>query len=169
MASAYLDLQAITRCEAARSGDGRQAHHRLLQCLALARRAIIGISFPPIPWPMTAPWFSDPQLWRFAAFCSVLRHFVAFCGILWHFAAFPAFSGTHSGIVGCEGSVWQFAPLQFLTAWSFLGVPLPELLLCVPFLGVHPAALVAVAALALLDRAFSFVHFTQVGGVTRWY
>ena len=103
-------------------------------------------------------------LQRFAVFCGVLWRFVAFCGILQQFLAF---SGTHSGIVGCEGSVWQFAPLQFLTAWSFLGVPLPELLLCAPFLGVHPAALVAVAALALLARAFSFVHFTQVGAVTR--
>jgi len=56
MASTYLDLRAITRCEAARSGDDRQARHRLLQRLALARRAIlIGISFPPIPWPMTGP------------------------------------------------------------------------------------------------------------------
>jgi len=36
-----------------RSGDDRQVCHRLLQCLALARRAIIGMSFPPIPWPMT--------------------------------------------------------------------------------------------------------------------
>ena len=53
MASMYLDLQAITRCEAARSGDDRQARHRLLQHLALARRAIIGIFFPPITWPMT--------------------------------------------------------------------------------------------------------------------
>ena len=74
---------------------------------------------------------------------------------------------THSGIVGCEGSVWRMAPLQFLTARSFLGAPLPERLLCAPFLGVHSAALVAVAALALLARAFSFVHSTQVEGVTR--
>ena len=74
---------------------------------------------------------------------------------------------TLCGIVGFEGSVWPIAPLQFLTARSFLGVPLPELLLCAPFLGAHPAALVAVAALALLARAFSFVHSTQVGGVTR--
>ena len=74
---------------------------------------------------------------------------------------------THSGIVGCEGSVWRIAPLQFLTARSFLGAPKPELLLCAPFLGVHPAALVAVAALASLAWAFSFVHSTQVGGVTR--
>ena len=36
-----------------RSGDDRQVCHCLLQHLALARRAIIGISFPPIPWPMT--------------------------------------------------------------------------------------------------------------------
>jgi len=36
-----------------RSGDDRQVCHRLLQRLALARRAIIGIYFPPIPWPMT--------------------------------------------------------------------------------------------------------------------
>jgi len=64
--------------------------------------------------------------------------------------------------------VWPIAPLQeFLTAWSFLGAPLQELLLCAPFLGVYPAALVAVAALALLARAFSFVYSTQVGGVTR--
>ena len=63
--------------------------------------------------------------------------------------------------------MWPIAPLQFLTAWSFLGAPLPELLFCAPFLGVHPAAFVAVAALALLARAFSFVHSTQVGGVTR--
>ncbi len=74
---------------------------------------------------------------------------------------------THSGIVGCEVSVWPIAPLQFLTARSFLGAPLQELLLCAPFLEVYPAALVAVAALALLARAFSFVHSTQVGGVTR--
>ncbi len=38
---------------AVRSGDDRQVCHRLLQRLALARRAIIGIYFPPIPWPMT--------------------------------------------------------------------------------------------------------------------
>ena len=37
---------------AVRSGDDRQVCHRLLQRLALARRAIIGIYFPPIPWPM---------------------------------------------------------------------------------------------------------------------
>jgi hypothetical protein len=36
-----------------RSGDDRQVCHRLLQRLALARRAIIGMYFPPIPWPMT--------------------------------------------------------------------------------------------------------------------
>ena len=74
---------------------------------------------------------------------------------------------TLCGIVGFEGSVWPIAPLQFLTARSFLGAPLQELLLCAPFLEVYPAALVAVAALALLARAFSFVHSTQVGGVTR--
>jgi len=38
---------------AVRSGDDRQVCLRLLQRLALARRAIIGIYFPPIPWPMT--------------------------------------------------------------------------------------------------------------------
>ena len=74
---------------------------------------------------------------------------------------------TLCGIAGFEGSVWPIAPLQFLTARSFLGAPLQELLLCAPFLGVYPAALVAVSALALLARAFSFVHSTQVGGVTR--
>jgi len=37
---------------AVRSGDDRQVC-RWLQRLALARRAIIGIYFPPIPWPMT--------------------------------------------------------------------------------------------------------------------
>jgi hypothetical protein len=67
-----------------------------------------------------------------------------------HGATIVRDSATHSGIVGCEGSVWRIAPLQFLTSRSFLGAPLPELLLCAPFLGVHPAALVAVAALALL-------------------
>ena len=36
-----------------RSGDDRCVCHRLLQRLALARRAIIGIYFPPRPWPMT--------------------------------------------------------------------------------------------------------------------
>jgi len=36
-----------------RSGDDRHVGHRLLQRLALARRAIIRIYFPPIPWPMT--------------------------------------------------------------------------------------------------------------------
>jgi len=49
-----LDLRAITRCEAARSGDDRQARHHLLQHPALARRAIFGISSPLIPWPMAA-------------------------------------------------------------------------------------------------------------------
>ncbi len=40
---------------AIRSGDDRQVCHRLLQHLALARRAILaGITIPPIPWPMTA-------------------------------------------------------------------------------------------------------------------
>ncbi len=38
---------------AVRSGDDRQVCLRLLQRLASARRAIIGIYFPPIPWPMT--------------------------------------------------------------------------------------------------------------------
>jgi hypothetical protein len=38
---------------AVRLGDDRQVCHRLLQRLALARRAIVGICFPPIPWPMT--------------------------------------------------------------------------------------------------------------------
>jgi hypothetical protein len=33
--------------------DDRQVRHRLLQRLALTRRAIIGISFLTIPWPMT--------------------------------------------------------------------------------------------------------------------
>ena len=35
------------------SGDDRQVCHRLLQRLALARRAMIGKYFPPILWPMT--------------------------------------------------------------------------------------------------------------------
>jgi hypothetical protein len=35
------------------------------------------------------------------------------------------------------------------------------------FLGTCLAALEAVVALAILARAFSFVHSTQVGGVTR--
>ena len=51
--------------------------------------------------------------------------------------------------------MWPIAPLQFPTARSFLGAPLPEPLLCAPFLGVHPAALVASAALALLAQAAS--------------
>ena len=38
---------------AVRSGDVRRVCHRLLQRLASARRAIIGISLPTIPWPMT--------------------------------------------------------------------------------------------------------------------
>jgi len=38
---------------AVRSGDDRQVCLHLLQRLASARRAIIGIYFPPIPWPMT--------------------------------------------------------------------------------------------------------------------
>ena len=39
---------------AVRSGDDRQVRHRLLQRLALARRAILArITIPPIPWPMT--------------------------------------------------------------------------------------------------------------------
>ena len=53
MASTYLDLRSITCCEAARLGDDKQACHCLLQRLALARCAIIGISFPPIPWTVT--------------------------------------------------------------------------------------------------------------------
>ena len=47
---------------AVRSGDDRQVCHRLLQRLALARRAIIGIYFPPIPWPMTVFHFSSGPL-----------------------------------------------------------------------------------------------------------
>jgi len=43
---------------AVRSGDDRQVRHRLLQRLALARRAIIGICFPPIPWPMTGRYIN---------------------------------------------------------------------------------------------------------------
>ena len=39
---------------AVRSDDDRQVCLRLLQRLASARRAIIGIYFPPIPWPMTS-------------------------------------------------------------------------------------------------------------------
>ena len=38
---------------AVKSGDDRQVCHRLLQRLALARRAIIRMSFPTIPLPMT--------------------------------------------------------------------------------------------------------------------
>ena len=38
---------------AVRLGDDRQVCLRLLQPLASARRAIIGVYFPPIPWPMT--------------------------------------------------------------------------------------------------------------------
>jgi hypothetical protein len=109
-----------------------------------------------------------PSDWnlRCLSFCrSSLRNQIL--SRLVHCATLIRDSAIHSGIVGCEGSVWCIAPLQFLTAWSFLGAPLSELLSCAPFLGVHPAALVAVAALALLARAFSFVHSTQVGGVTR--
>jgi len=47
---------------AVRSGDDRQVCHRLLQRLALARRAIIGIDFPPIPWPMT---WTDQLRWNY--------------------------------------------------------------------------------------------------------
>ena len=36
-----------------RSGDDRQVCHRLPQRLTLVRRAIIGMYFPPISWPMT--------------------------------------------------------------------------------------------------------------------
>jgi len=43
-----------------RSGDDRQVCLRLLQRLASARRAIIGIYFPPIPWPMTDMLFNIP-------------------------------------------------------------------------------------------------------------
>ncbi len=39
---------------AVRSGDDGHVCLRLLQRLASARRAIIGIYFPPIPWPMTS-------------------------------------------------------------------------------------------------------------------
>jgi len=39
---------------AVRSGDDRQVCLRLLQRHASARRAIIGIYFPPIPWPMAS-------------------------------------------------------------------------------------------------------------------
>ena len=54
-----------------KSGDDRQVCHRLLQRLALVRRGIIGIYFPPIPWPMTTighaicAWFGcNPCRWR---------------------------------------------------------------------------------------------------------
>ena len=53
-ASTYLDFRAITYCEVVKSGDDRQVRHRLLQRLALARRAILaGITILPIPWHMT--------------------------------------------------------------------------------------------------------------------
>ncbi len=59
----------------------------------------------------------------------------------------------------------MYCSLAIPDSTVLLGAPLLELLLCAPFLGVHSAALVAVVALALLARAFSFVHSTQVGSL----
>ena len=60
--------------------------------------------------------------------------------------------------------------LQNLSVWPFLGVPFSGPPPCsrFPFLGMWPPAiLAAVVTSALLARAFSFVHSTQVRGVTR--
>jgi len=71
-----------------------------------------------------------------------------------HCATVVRYSATHSGLVGCEGSVWRIAPLQLLTARSSLGAPLPELLLCAPFLGVHPAAFGGYRSSGLVGSGF---------------
>jgi hypothetical protein len=57
--------------------------------------------------------------------------------------------------------------LQNLSVRPFLGAPLSETPSRACFLGTCLAALEAVVALAILARAFSFVHSTQVGVVTR--
>ena len=57
--------------------------------------------------------------------------------------------------------------LQYLAERPFLGAPLSESPLCARFLGTCSAALEAVVALVILAWAFSFVHSTQVGDVTR--
>ena len=42
--------------------DDRLVCHHLLQRLALARRALIGMYFPPIPWPMTDTKYDKADL-----------------------------------------------------------------------------------------------------------
>jgi len=75
-----------------RSGDDRQVCHRLLQRLALARRAIIGIYFPPIPWPMTncqgfgedANCVGGAVVWgEFNKLCCVLSYCAIGVGMFW--------------------------------------------------------------------------------------
>ena len=63
---------------AVRSGDVRRVCHRLLQRLALARRAIIGISFPTIPWPMTGSKYDGlPE--EFESVCDDIFLLIPFC------------------------------------------------------------------------------------------
>ena len=74
---------------------------------------------------------------------------------------------TLHGVVSREWSVTVLQCLQYLSVRPFLGAPLSETPSRARFLGTCLAALEAVVALAILARAFSFVHSTQVGGVTR--
>ena len=75
---------------------------------------------------------------------------------------------TLRGVVSREWSVNCLAQcLQYLSVRPFLGAPLSESPSRARFLGTCLAALEAVVALAILARAFSFVHSTQVGGATR--
>jgi len=94
------------------------------------------------------------------------------CGIevlsrLVHCATVVRDSGTHSGIVGFEGSVWRIAPLQFLTAGSFLGAPFTGTPLMCTLLGGAPSRFGVCRSSGFVGSGFLVCSLTQVGGVTR--
>ena len=76
-------------------------------------------------------------------------------------------STTLRGVVSREWSVNSLAMLAILVGTTLLGGSSIESPSRARFLGTCSAALEAVLALAILAQAFSFVHATQVGGVTR--
>ena len=74
---------------------------------------------------------------------------------------------TLHGVVSREWSVNSLAMLAILVGTALLGGSSIGISLTRALLGHCSAALEAVVALAILAWAFSFVHSTQVGGVTR--
>jgi hypothetical protein len=77
---------------------------------------------------------------------------------------------TLEGIVGSERSVNSLAPLAKLVGTALLGVPFfgPSPMLTLPIPGnVATCHFGGCSNLCLIARVFSFVHFTQMGDVTR--